>query len=151
MKKVTIGISRIGMIYLRVKEGELRIDDESNEGVIQCTIANLRKTIRIIENAYKKRYDLEEYIYGYGLNTIQLSYYQNSIGEDVFRGNFIVIEHLPDIIKMLKSVKIEKDKYILDRDSLFDLSINDLMYLKQNMKRRKKVCTDNNGYKYIEV
>lgn len=151
MKKVEIGIDNIEDIYLRLQGDELRIDDESNDGVIECSLGNLRETIRIIEGAYKKRKVLNQSIYGYGNSTIQLSYYQNSIGKHVFRGNFIIISHIPDIIRMLKSVKIEKEKVILNRDSLFGLSINDLEYLKQTMKRRKKLLTDNNGCKYIEV
>jgi hypothetical protein len=151
MKKVEIGIDNIQDIYLRVQGDELRIDDESNDGVIECTIKSLRDTIRIIESAYKKRHDLTDHTYGYGGNTIQLSYYQNSIGKRVFRGNYIVISHLPAIIKMLKSVKVEKEKYILNQESLLGLSISDLAYLKQTMRRRKRVLIDDNGHKYIEV
>lgn len=151
MKKIEIGIDNIQDIYLRVQGDELRIDDESNDGVIECSIKKLRETIRIIEGAYKKHKDLNPAIYGYRSQTIQLSYYQSSIGKKVFRGNYIIIGHMPAIIKMLKSVKVEKEKYILNKDSLFSLGVNDLVHLKQTMQRRKRVLTDDNGYKYIEV
>jgi hypothetical protein len=151
MKKIEIGIDNIQDIYLRVQGDELRIDDESNDGVIECSIKNLRETIRIIEEAYKKHKDLSPSLYGYQCGTIQLSYYQTSIGKKVFSGNYIIISHMPAIIKMLKSVKVEKDKCILHKDNLIGLSINDLVYLKRTMKRRKRVLTDNNGCKYIEV
>ena len=151
MRKVEIGIDNIQDIYLRVQGDELRIDDESNDGVIVCSIKKLRETIRIIEDAYKQRNHLSINTHGYGRNTVQLSYYQTSIGKHVFRGNYIVITHLPMIIKMLKSVKVEKEKYILNKDSLFSLGVNDLVHLKQTMQRRKRVLTDDNGDKYIEV
>ena len=151
MGKFEIGINHIGAIYLRVKDNELRIDDESNGGIIQCTAKNLRETIRIIEEAYEKCHDLNPAIYGYGCDTINLTKYQSHIGKHVFWGNYIKIRHMPTIIKMLKSVKAEKKKYILNKDSLSGLSIDDLVYLKQTIRRRKKVLTDNNGYKYIEV
>lgn len=151
MGKVEIGIDNIGTIDLRLKGDNLRIDDFSNDGVIECTIGNLRKAIRIIEDVYKNRDNLISLVYGVCRDTIQLSYYQKSIGKNVFRSNYIVIENLPTIIKMLKSVKVEKEKYILNKDSLLGLGINDLEYLKQTMSRRKKVLTDNSGNKYIEV
>lgn len=151
MKKIEIGIDNMHDIYLRVQGDELRIDDESNDGVIECSIKKLRETIRIIEDAYKKRHNLHGNVYGYGSNTVQLSYYQTSIGKHVFRGNYIVISHMPAIIKMLKSVKVEKEKYILNKDSLFSLGVDDLVRLKQTMQRRKRVLTDDNGDKYIEV
>lgn len=151
MRKIEIGIDNIQDIYLRVQGDELRIDDETNDGVIECNIANLRKTIKIIEGAYKKHNDLIYHVYGCGRNTIQLSHYQPSIGKEVFRGNYIIISHIPAIIKMLKSVKVSKVKYILNKNSLLDLGVNDLVFLKQTMQRRKRVLTDNNGYKYIEV
>ncbi len=151
MRKVEIGIDNIQDIYLRIQGDELRIDDETNDGVIECDIKNLRETIKIIEGAYKKHNDLRHHVYGCGRNTIQLSHYQNSIGKEVFLSNYIIISHMPAIIKMLKSVKVEKVKYILNKDSLLGLGINDLIYLKQTMKRRKRVSTDNNGCKYIEV
>lgn len=151
MKKIEIGIDNIDDIYLQLRGDELRIYDESNDGVIECSINNLRETIRIIEDVYRKRHNLQGNIYGYGSNTVQLLYYQTSIGKHVFRGNYIVISHLPAIIKMLKSVSVEKEKYILNKDSLLGLSVNNLVYLKQTMKRRKRVLTDNIGNKYIEV
>ena len=151
MKKIEIGIDNIDDIYLQLLGDELRIYDKSNDGVIECSINNLRETIRIIEGAYKKHKDLNPAIYGYGSQTIQLSYYQSSIGKKVFRGNYIIISHMPAIIKMLKSVSVEKEKYILNKDSLLGLSVNNLVYLKQTMKRRKRVLTDNIGNKYIEV
>lgn len=151
MGKVKIGIDHIGTISLRLIGNTLRIDDIANDGVIGCTISNLRDTIRIIEDAYKNYHNLDFMVYGHGRDTIQLSDYQRCIGKNVFRGNYIVIEHMPDIIKMLKSVKVEKEKYILNKDSLLRLGINDLECLNQTMRRRKKVFTDNNGCKYIEV
>lgn len=151
MKRIEIGIDNIQGIYLRIQGDELRIDDYSNDGVIECNIANLRNAIRIMEEAYRNRENLQEVVYGYGSNTVQLSYYQRSIGKRVFDSNYIVISHLPAIIKMLKSVKVEKEKYILNKDSLFGLSVNDLNHLKQIMRRRKRVLTDDNGHKYIEV
>lgn len=151
MKRIEIGIDNIQGIYLRIQGDELRIDDYSNDGVIECNIANVRNAIRIMEEAYRNRENLKEVVYGYGCNTVQLSYYQRSIGKRVFDSNYIVIEHLPAIIKMLKSVKVEKEKYILNKDSLFGLSVNDLNHLKQIMRRRKRVLTDDNGHKYIEV
>lgn len=151
MRKVEIGIDNIQEIYLRLQGDELRIEDETNDGAIECTIGNLRDTIKILEDAYKKRHSLNNNVYGWASNTIQLSYYQASIGKNIFRGNYIIISHLPLIIKMLKSVKVEKEKYILNKDSLFSLGIDDLEYLKQTMQRRKKVLTDENGCKYIEV
>jgi hypothetical protein len=151
MKKVEIGIDQLQGIFLRQCCDELRIDDYSNDGVIECNIANLKNAIRIIEDAYRNREDLQGVVYGYGNNTVQLSYYQRSIGKRVFESNYIVISHLPAIIKMLKSVKVEKEKYILDKESLFGLSINNLAHLKHVMKRRKRVFTDDNGHKYIEV
>lgn len=151
MKKVEIGIDNIQNIYLRLYEDKLRIDDESNDGVIECKLGNLKQTIKILKDVYKQNEDLRRDVYGYGRKTIQLSYYQASIGKRVFQGNYIIINHMPAIIKMLKSVKIEKEKYILNKDSLSTLSVNDLVCLQQTMKRRKKVLTDNNGEKYIEV
>lgn len=151
MKRVQIGISHIGDIHLRVDGDELRIDDENNDGVIECKFGNLRKTIQIIEDVYKQCNDLDQVVYGYGRHTIQLGFYQDRLGLKVFRANYIIVKHMPTIIKMLKSVKIEKEKFVLNRDSLFDLDISDLTYLKQTMQRRKKVLTDENGCKYIEV
>lgn len=151
MKKIKIGIDNIHDIYLRVQGDELRIDDESNDGVIKCSIKKLRETIHILEDVYKKRHNLQRNIYGYGSNTIQLSHYQDIIGKCVFRSNYIVISHMPAIIKMLKSVKVKKEKYVLNKDSLFSLGVDDLVNLEQTMQRRKRVLTDDNGYKYIEV
>lgn len=151
MGKIEIGIDNIQDIYLRVEGDKLQIDDESNDGVIKCSIKNLKDTIRIIERAYKNHNNLSYHVYGSGHNTVQLSAYQQSIGVYVFYSNYIVVSHMPNIIKMLKSVKVEKEKCILDKDRLFDLGINDLVNLKQTMRRRKKVLTDENGYKYIEV
>lgn len=151
MEKVKIGIDRLHSIRLRLSGDTLRIDDASNDGVIVCDIKNLKKTIRIIEEAYKNHGDLNQYVYGYGRNTIQLEYYQRITGGVVFNSNYISIQSMPTIIKMLKSVKIERGKYIFNKDSLLSLGINDLEYLNQTMRRRKKVLTDNNGCKYIEV
>lgn len=151
MKQVEIGIENIDDIYLRYEDGMLCIEDESNDGVIQCSLKNLQQTIKIINDAYRKRVGLSQPIYGSSRETIHLSYYQTSIGKNVFYSNYIRINHMPDIVKMLKSVKVEKEKYVLNNDSLFKLCINDLVYLKQTMRRRKKVLTDENGCKYIEV
>ena len=151
MKKFEIGIDNIQDIYLRVQGDELRIDDESNDGVIECSLQNLKKTIRLLENAYAKHEDLSLTAYGVGRRTIQMSYYQNSIGKHVFRGNYIIINHLPDIIKMLKSVKICKEKCVLDKQRLMGLDVDDLEELRATMKRRKKVLVDSEGNKYIEV
>lgn len=151
MKKVEIGIDNIQYIYLRLCGDVLRVHDESNDGVIECTIENLRKTIRLIEDVYKKHKDLNPEIYGSHKHTIQLSYYQVTVGKNVCRGNYILIHNMPTIIKMLKSVKVEKKKYILNKYNLCSLCVKDLESLKQTMKRRKKVLTDENGYKYIEV
>lgn len=151
MGKVKVGIERIQSITLRLQGDNLRIDDSSNDGMIICAIKDLKKTIRIIEHAYKGREDLSPAIRGFYGGTINLGYYQTSIRKQVFHGNYIETSHIPTIIKMLKSVKVEKEKYILNKDNLSCLSISDLEYLKQTMRRRKKVLTDNNGYKYIEV
>lgn len=151
MGKVEIDIEQIGTICLRLKGNSLHIDDLSNDGIITCGIKDLKKTIRIIEDAYKNRNNLESNVYGYGRNTIQLTYYQYSICKNVFYGNYIEIKHMPAIIKMLESVKVEKEKYILNKESLFGLSIDELDDLKQTMRKRKKVLTDRNGCKYIEV
>ena len=151
MKKIEIGIDNIQDIYLRVQGDELRIDDESNDGVIECSLQNLKKTIQLLENAYAKREDLSLTAYGVGRRTIQLSYYQNSIGRHVCRGNYIIISHLPDIIKMLKRVKICKEKCVLDKQRLMGLDVYDLEELRATMKRRKKVLVDSEGNKYIEV
>lgn len=151
MGKVKIGIDSIGNVSLRLRGDKLRIEDWSNDGVIECAIKNLRKTICIIEEAYKNHNNLENHVYGCGRHTIHLSYYQRTIGKQVFNSNYIVINNIPKIIKMLKSVRVEKKKYILNNNSLLSLGINDLIELQQIMKRKKKVLTDNNGYKYIEV
>jgi hypothetical protein len=151
MKKIKIGIDRARCIHLRLDGDKLRIDDESNSGVIECTIANLKKTIRMIKHVYDNHRDLDNIVYGADYKTIQLSYYQDSIGNKVCRGNYIVISHMPMIIKMLKSVKVEKEKYILNKDSLSGLSIYDLEYLTRTMRRRRKIMIDDNGCKYIEV
>lgn len=151
MKKVHIGINNIGNIQLRMNGDKLRIDDANNDGVIECTVGNLRKTIRFIKEAYKNRHDPNLTPYGYGHKTIQLSHAQSLRGLDIFRANYIIMDNMPDIIKMLESVDIEKDKYILHKDKLLGLGIDELVYLKQTMKRRKKVFTDDNGCKYIEV
>lgn len=151
MGKVEIGVNNIGTIYLQLSEDRLRIDDEINDGFIVCHIKKLRDTIRIIENAYKKRDNLHYSVYGSSHLSIQLTEYQRRINKAVFYSNYIRIDHMPAIIKMLKSVKVKKEKYILDNNSLLNLCINDLIILQQTMKRRKKVLTDNNGCKYIEV
>lgn len=151
MGKVKVGIDKIGSIRLWVLENEIRLHDSRNDGIVACKIDKLRETIRIIEQAYRKRANLSSSILGYSGKTIQLQYYQTSIGEIVFRSNYIEIRHIPDIIKMLKSIKIEKEKYILNKDSMLGLCINDLVRLNQSMRRRKTVLTDNSGNKYIEV
>lgn len=151
MSKIKVGIYNIGNVYLRVVEDRIRIDDASNDGVIDCKIDNLSKAIQIIEQAYRERTNLDISTYGYGGKTIQLQYYQIATGKAVFQSNYIMITHIPDIIKMLKSVKFKKEKYILNKDSMLGLGINDLARLKRTMERRKKVLTDNSGNKYIEV
>jgi hypothetical protein len=151
MKKIKIGIDRLGYISLRLNGDKLRIDDESNNGVIECTIANLKNTIRMIKHVYDNHRDLDDILYGAGCETIQLSYYQDNIGNHVCRGNYIVISHMPKIIKMLKSVKVDKEKYILNKNSLSGLSIYDLEYLTRTMRRRRKIMIDDNGCKYIEA
>ena len=151
MSKIKIGIDEIGDIHLRVVEDRIHIDDFSNDGVIECKINKLRETIQIIEQAYRERINLDRNIFAHNRDAIQLQYYQKSIGKEIFKSNYIVIVHIPDIIKMLKSVKIEKEKYILNKDSMLGLGINDLMSLNKSMRRRKKVYTDNDGNKYIEV
>ena len=147
MSKIKIGIVNIDSIYLRVNGNEILINDLSNDGVIECGIDSLSDAIKIIEQAYEEQatnYELYD-------NTIPLHFYQTKIGKKVFKSNFIRIAHIPDIIRMLKSVKIEKEKYILNKDSMLGLGINDLMNLNKSMRRRKKVYTDNDGNKYIEV
>lgn len=151
MGKVKIGIEYIQNVCLRLRGNELYINDTTNDGVIVCAIKNLRDTIRIIEEAYKNHRNLNIHVYGHGRNTIQLRTYQSCIGKHVFDSNYILIRSMPTIIEMLKSVKVEKEKYILNKDSLFVLNINDLENLKQTMRRRRKVLTDSNGCKYIEV
>ena len=151
MSKIKVGIYNIGNIYLRVDGNEIRIDDNNNDGLISCKIDNLRETIQIIEQAYREKDNIDIVAYGYNRKTIQLQSYQISIGKKVFKSNFILIAHIPDIIKMLKSVKIEKEKYILNKDSMLGLSIKDLVRLTKTMRRRKIVLTDNSGNKYIEV
>ena len=147
MSKIKIGIDNIDSIYLRVNGNEILINDLSNDGVIECGIDRLSDAIKIIEQAYEERANN----YGFCDSTIQLQFYQTKIGKKVFKSNFIKIAHMPDIIRMLKSVKIEKEKYILNKDSMLGLGINDLMNLNKSMRRRKKVYTDNDGNKYIEV
>ena len=151
MRKIKVGIYNIGNIYLQVNGDIIRINDISNDGVIECEICKLRETIRIIEQAYRKQKNRDSVPYGYGKKTINLQFYQTNIGKRVFRSNYIMIIHIPDIIKMLKSVKFEKEKYILNKDSMLGLCIKDLARLNQSMRRRKRVLTDNNGNKYIEV
>ena len=151
MKKVKIGIEKVNNIFLEIRGDELRINDYSNDGVIECKIDKLRKTISIIKDAYKNRNKIQGHSLGYGGKTIQLNRYQIDIGKRVFHGNFIIISHMPTIIKMLKSVKVEKEKRILDKDSLLTLCVSDLEYLNKTMRRRKRVLLDNNGCKYIEV
>ena len=151
MRKIKVGIYNIGNIYLQVNGDIIRINDISNDGVIECEICKLRETIRIIEQAYRKQKNRDSVPYGYGKKAINLQFYQTNIGKRVFRSNYIMIIHIPDIIKMLKSVKFEKEKYILNKDSMLGLCIKDLARLNQSMRRRKRVLTDNNGNKYIEV
>lgn len=151
MEKVKIGIQNINDITLSLHGNELRIDDYTNDGVIECSLRNLKKTIRILENAYAMRDDLNYSAYGASRRTMQMAFYQSSIHEDVFRGNYIIINHIPDIIKMLKSVKVCKEKCVLDKQRLMGLSVGDLEELRATMKRIKKVLVDSEGNKYIEV
>lgn len=151
MRKIKTEITNIGDIYLGVNGYEIRIDDKCNDGEIVCKIGNLRETIRIMEQAYKERTNLWSDVYGYNRNAIQLRYYQRTIGKEVFKSNYIMIEHIPLIIKMLKGVRFEKEKYVLNKDSMLGLCINDLIRLNNAMRRRKTVLTDNSGNKYIEV
>lgn len=151
MEKVKIGIRNLEDITLSLHGDELRIDDYTNDGVIECSLQNLKKTIRLLENAYAKREVLSFSVFGVNRRTIQMNCYQNSIGEYVFRGNYIIINHIPDIIKMLKSVKICKEKCVLDKQHLMGLNLDDLEELNATMRRRKKVLMDSEGNKYIEV
>jgi hypothetical protein len=151
MEKVKIGIRNIEDITLHLHGNDLRIDDYSNDGVIECSLQSLKKTIKLLENAYAKREDLSFTVFGASQRTIQMQYYQTSIGEHVFRGNYIIINHIPDIIKMLKSVKICKEKCVLDKLHLMGLNLDDLEELNATMRRRKKVLVDSEGNKYIEV
>lgn len=151
MKNFEIGISNIGSIHLEIQGDKLRIDDDYNAGVIICNIKNLRKTIYLIEEIYKNHQNLDSSYYGYNNKTVNLSCYQTRTGKRVCEGNYIEIRSMPKIIKMLKSVKAKKCKYILSKDNLFRLSPNELVCLQKTMQRRKKVLTDNNGCNYIEV
>lgn len=151
MKKVTIGISNIGSIYLRVKDGYLSIEDLNNDGAIECSIKDIKKAIRIIKDVYNNHSELSNIPYGSSGNTIHLGRYQISNGLKVFASNYIIISHMPDIIKMLKSVKVEKVKYILEQDSLLGLCLDELLYLKNTMNRRRKILVDDSCSKYIEV
>lgn len=150
MREVEIGIRNIDTLYLQSYSDELRIDDERNDGVIECRFENLKKTIRILQDVYNKRESFNQYVCG-GRNTLHLGEYQRQNNLQVFRANYIIIDHIPAMIEMLESVKIKKVKYILEKDSLIGLNLNDLLSLKNTMRRRKKILIDNSGSKYIEV
>lgn len=151
MKKIKIGIGNIDDIFLESDGVTLCLNDYSNDGVIECKLDKLQETISIIENAYKNRNIIQHHSLGYNRKTINLVNYQTDIGKRVFYGNYILISHMKTIIKMLKSVSVEKEKRILEKDNLLNLCIEDLEYLNKTMKRRKRVLIDSNGCKYIEV
>lgn len=149
--KVDIGIRDIGLIHLGEDDDYLEINDWSNDGYIKFKTRNIKKVIHFIKNIYNNHRKLDGILYGYDRRAIKLECCQSKLGLNILKSNYITISHMPDIIKMLKSVKVEKEKYILEKDNLAKLNINDLLDLQRIMKRRKKVFVDNNNSKYIEV